>query len=120
MPELLPEDQACELLPQCSVAIITATTLVNGTIDALLAATAGCREVVLLGPSTPLVPRVFADAPRRATWLAGILVTDAEGLFGAVARDASTREFMPHVAKVNVRVPSAGAASVDAQAPQAG
>ncbi len=103
-PDLLPEDRATELLPQCSVALLTATTLINGTIDALLAAAANCREVVLLGPSTPLVPGVFANSPRRASLLAGMLVTDPEELLRTVARDGGTRDFKTCATKVNVRV----------------
>lgn len=108
-PDLLPENQAAELLPQCSVALITATTLTNGTIDALLVAAADCREVVLLGPSTPLVPEVFTSSPRRASLLAGVVVTDAEELLRTVARGGGTRDFAASVAKVNVWVSTAGA-----------
>ena len=107
VPGLLPEDQAPEKLSACSVALITATTLMNGTIDALLAATCHCREVVLLGPSTPLVPEVFADPPRRVTILAGAVVTDPERLLQIVSRDGGTRDFKSSMAKVNVRVAKA-------------
>jgi uncharacterized protein (DUF4213/DUF364 family) len=117
-PDLFPENQAHELLPQCSVAIITATTLLNGTIDALLAAAANCREIVLLGPSTPLVPEAFAKSPRQVTLLAGIVVTNVEELLHTIARDGGTRDFLPNVVKVNVRVPGVGATSADAQASQ--
>ena len=103
-PDLLPEDRAAQVLPECSVALITSTTLMNGTIDALLLAAANCREVVLLGPSTPLVPEVFAESPRRASLLAGVVVTDAEELLRTVARDGGTRDFKTCVVKVNVRV----------------
>lgn len=103
-PDLLPEDRAAELLPRCSVALLTATTLINGTIDELLAAAANCREVVLLGPSTPFVPEVFAKSPHRVTLLAGVLATNAEELLRTVARDGGTRDFKTSVAKVNVRV----------------
>ena len=103
-PDLLPEDRAAEILPKCSVALITATTLINGTIDALLLAAANCREVVLLGPSSPLVPEVFATVRRRVTLLAGVVITDAEELLRTVARDGGTRDFKASVAKVNVRV----------------
>jgi uncharacterized protein (DUF4213/DUF364 family) len=103
-PGPLPEGRAAELLPRCSVALITATTLINGTIDALLSAAAGCREVVLLGPSTPLVPEVFAESGRRVTLLAGVVVTNAEELLCTVAADGGTRDFKASVAKVNVRV----------------
>jgi uncharacterized protein (DUF4213/DUF364 family) len=103
-PGLLDENQAGKLLPDCSVALITATTLMNGTIDALLAAAAKCREIVLLGPSTPLVPEVFARSPRHATLLAGVVVTDPEELLHTVVRGGGTRDFGTSVAKVNVRV----------------
>jgi uncharacterized protein (DUF4213/DUF364 family) len=115
-PEFLSEDQTRERLPQCSVAIITATTLVNGTIDALLAAAADCREVVLLGPSTPLVPEVFTKLPRRATLLAGILVENAEELLRAVVKGGGTRDFLSSVVKVNLRVSGIGSAPPEAQA----
>jgi len=106
--DLLPGDQVAELLPQCSVALITATTLMNGTIDALLAAAANCREIVLLGPSTPLVPEVFAKSPRRVSLLSGVVVTDAEGLLRTAARGGGSRDFKTSVTKVNIRVGSAG------------
>ena len=109
-PDLLPEAQAAELLPRCSVALITATTLINGTIDDLLAAAANCREVVLLGPSTPLVPEVFARSCHRVTLLAGVVVTNAEELLRTVARDGGTRDFKTSTAKVNVKVSAVGEA----------
>jgi uncharacterized protein (DUF4213/DUF364 family) len=110
---LLPEDRAADILPQCSVVLITATALINGTIDALLASAAGCREVVLLGPSTPLVPEVFTHAPRRVTLLAGVLVTDTAELLRTVAQGGGTRQFNTSVTKVNVRV-----SAVDEHPPQ--
>jgi len=97
---LLPERRAAELLPECSVALIIATTLLNGTIDALLVASANCREVVLLSPSTPLVPEVFAKSPRRASVLSGMVVADADELFRTVARGGGTRDFRTSVAQV--------------------
>ncbi len=103
-PGLLPEDRAPEVLPDCSVAVITATTLINGTCDALLEAAASCRETVLLGPSTPLVPDVFQSAAGRVTLLAGMVVTDSGALLPVVAGGGGTRDFRGCTAKVNVRV----------------
>ncbi len=105
--DLLSEEQAYSVLPKCSVALITATTLLNGTIDELLAACAGCREVVLLGPSTPLAPVTFAGLPHRVTLLSGVLVTDSDRLFDVVADGGGTRDFKGCVEKVNVFVPVA-------------
>ncbi|MFH1747289.1 MAG: DUF364 domain-containing protein [Planctomycetota bacterium] len=103
-PDLLPENRAADLLPECSVALITATALMNGTIDALLGAAAHCREVVLLGPSTPLAPEVFAEPPRRVSLLSGMVAADAGELLRAVARGGGTRDFGTSAAKINVRV----------------
>ena len=105
--DLLPEDRAAEVLPECSVALITATTVINGTINKLLAAARDCREVVLLGPSTPLVPDVFDTCSGRVTLLAGVMVTNAEELLQAVAQGGGTRDFKTSVVKVNVRVNTA-------------
>jgi uncharacterized protein (DUF4213/DUF364 family) len=103
-PGLLPAEQAVERLPECSVALITSTTIANGTVDALLAACTNCREVVLLGPSTPLVPEIFSGSTQRATLLAGVIVTDSAGLLKTVAQGGGTRDFNAGVIKVNVRV----------------
>ena len=101
---LLSEDHAPEVLSRCSIAIITATTLINGTCDALLEAATPCRETVLLGPSTPLLPEVFLSAAGRVTLLSGMVVTDPEALLSVIARGGGTRDFKGCMAKVNVRV----------------
>ena len=106
--DLLPEHRAIEVLPECSVALITSTTIMNSTIDALLLAATNCREVVLLGPSTPLIPKLFAEPPRRASLLSGVVVTDAEELLRTVARGGGTRDFKTCVAKVNIIVNATG------------
>jgi uncharacterized protein (DUF4213/DUF364 family) len=103
-PGLFDAHQAYTFLPECSVAVITATTLMNGTIDTLLIAAANCREVVLLGPSTPLVPEVFVNSPGGVTVLAGTVVTDTEQILRTVARGGGTRDFGIGVSKVNIRV----------------
>lgn len=98
---LLPEEKIPEILPRCSVALITATTIINGTIEAVLRAARGCREVVVLGPSTPLVPEAF---PSHVTLLSGMVATDPEGLLHTVAADGGTRQFLPYMKKANLRL----------------
>jgi len=105
-PELLPEKQALEMLPRCSVALITSTTIVNGTIDNLLQAATGCREVALLGPSTPFVPEIFTE-DCCVTLMAGVVVLDTKRLLQIVEEGGGTRDFGASVAKVSVRVPLA-------------
>ena len=97
-----PAERALDLLPTCTVALITSTALITESLDALLGAAAGCREVALLGPSTPLLPEVFADTP--VTWLSGIRIESPIKVLRVVSEGGGTRSFSPHVRKVNLRL----------------
>jgi uncharacterized protein (DUF4213/DUF364 family) len=97
-----PAERALDLLPTCSVALITSTTLLAESLTALLEAAARCREVALLGPSTPLLPEVFADTP--VTWLSGICIESPTKVLRVVSEGGGTRSFSPYVRKVNVRL----------------
>jgi uncharacterized protein (DUF4213/DUF364 family) len=101
-PGALPAEQVDVLLPGSQVAIITATALVNRTLDRLLDLASSCRTVALLGPSTPLLPRAFAGTPVRL--LSGIRVTEPLSLLKSVAAGGGFRDFRPYVRKVNVAV----------------
>jgi len=101
-PGALPAEQVETLLPRSQVAIITATSLVNRTLERLLELAGSCRTVALLGPSTPLLPQAFSGTPVRL--LSGIRVTEPASLFGIVAGGGGFRDFRPHVRKVNLRV----------------
>jgi uncharacterized protein len=101
-----PAERARELLPTCSVAIITSTTLITEGLDALLKTVAGCREVALLGPSTPLLPEVFAGTP--VTWLSGIRIENPAKVLRVVSEGGGTRNFSPYVQKLNLRLPGRG------------
>lgn len=93
--------EATQVLPRCTVALLSATSLLNGTIDGLLESAMACREVVVLGASTPLVPEAFAG--QRVTWLSGIVVTDGAGLLRAVSEGSGMGQFGPFVRKVSRR-----------------
>jgi uncharacterized protein (DUF4213/DUF364 family) len=54
----LPAEEASRILPQADVVCLTATSLINKTIDALLDACRG-SYVVLTGPSSPMTPTLF-------------------------------------------------------------
>jgi uncharacterized protein (DUF4213/DUF364 family) len=98
-------EDADVVLPQCDVALITATTLANHTLDGLLALAGSAREVVLLGPSTPMAPDVFVGTP--VTMLAGVEVVDPETLWRIVGEGGSTREFGTAVRKICQQIPGA-------------
>ncbi len=100
--EILPEEVALKLLPRCQVALITSTTLLNNTLDAILEASRSCREVVLLGASTPFLPEVFRDTP--VTVLSGIEVLDNKGILQIVSEGGGMQFFKKNVKKINLSV----------------
>ncbi len=95
-----PSREAFETLPHCDVAIITSTSIVNRTIDQLLEVTKNCRDTVLLGSSTPLIPKAFEDT--SVSWLSGIVVHDADGILRTVSEGGGTAFFNPYVTKYNI------------------
>lgn len=99
---VLPAEDALDLLPSCSVAVITSTALIVGELDRLLEAAAGCREVTLVGASTPLAPEVFTA--RGVTLLSGVVVTDAPGILQIVSEGGGMGFFGERVRKVNLRL----------------
>jgi hypothetical protein len=98
--KLLPVAEAERLLPGCDIALLTSTALINQTAEALLALAENCREVVLLGASTPLAPEVFAGTP--VTCLSGIVVVDPPGILRVVSEGGGMRYFKAHIEKVNL------------------
>lgn len=97
----LPESAAAQVLPQCRLVILTATTLLNRTIDDLVACCRSAREVAIVGPSTPLLPKVFAT--RRVTLLSGVQVVDAQRVLRVVSEGGGTRQFGSAVRKLTLR-----------------
>ncbi len=102
--DILPESRAPELLPECKIAIITATTLLNQTLDGLLEHCTAAREIVLLGPSTPLSPEPFSRS--GVTILSGIQVIDAPQILRIISQGGGTRRFKQAVRKLTLRIAS--------------
>ncbi len=97
-----PEDERKQALGACDVAIITATTLLNGTLEGVLNELGRPRHVALIGPSTPLCETVFRDTP--VTHLGGSAVVDAEGVLRVIAGGGGTPEMRPCLRFVNIMV----------------
>ncbi|MEZ4485574.1 MAG: DUF364 domain-containing protein [Syntrophotaleaceae bacterium] len=92
---MLTPEQGRSVLGQCSVAIITGTSLITGTCDGLLADLGQPREAVLLGPSAPFCAPVFAETP--LTRIAGARVVKANGVLQVVSEGGGTPKLKPHV-----------------------
>ncbi|MEJ2109250.1 MAG: DUF364 domain-containing protein [Acidobacteriota bacterium] len=99
---ILPESASTELLPGCQVVIITATSLLNGTMDGLLDLVGKAREIAILGPSTPFVPEVFGQ--HGVTMLSGLQVQDAGKILQIVSEGGGTRQFGSAARKLSLRL----------------
>jgi len=87
-------------LPQCQVVVMSATTLLNHTIDGLLDCCKAAREIALLGPSTPFLPEPFRK--RGVTILSGVQVLDGPRVLRVVSEAGGTRNFGPAVRKLTL------------------
>jgi len=99
---LRPQEEAPAGLAQCQVALITAPSIINHTIDGLLEAARGCRQGALLGASTPLIAEAFD--PGTVTLLSGVVVTAPDEVLRIVSEGGGMRQFGPHIRKVTVEV----------------
>lgn len=88
-PDVLPEWAIDMYLPFCDVVVITGTTIINKTIDHILDKCQNAREVIILGPSTTLCPKVFKQY--NVTMLAGSLVTNYKKALDIVSQGGGTR-----------------------------
>ncbi len=91
------------LLPKCNIVIITGATIINKTIDSILALTCSysTKEVCIIGASTPLLPQVFRKY--GVTMLAGIRVTNPKKLMQIIKEGGGVRNFGKSVEKIILR-----------------
>ena len=98
--ELLSAAEKQRALRDCNVAIITATTLLNGTFEETINCLGKPRSVVLLGPSTPLQSAIFQDTP--VTHLGGARVADTGRAFQIISEGGGTPALRPYLHFVNL------------------
>jgi len=94
-PGTITPEQGKASLASCSIAIITATSIITGTIDGLLADLGNPRAVVILGPSTFMRPEVFAGTP--VTHLAGSRIRDAAAVEKIISEGGGTMIMKPYM-----------------------
>ncbi len=91
LPYFRPADQADEVLPSADVVLITGTTLVNATLDHLLALCRPATRVVVVGPTVGLMPDAFLR--RGVDVLGGIRVTAPDAFLEVLAEGGSGYHF---------------------------
>jgi len=77
------------LLPGCAAAVVASSTLVNRNLPRILRLAQGSR-IALVGPVTPLTPRLYAYGVEI---LGGLVIRDPKGLAEAIRAGALPREF---------------------------
>ena len=71
-----PAEEASVILPACHTAILTGSSIANGTIEELLSFTRPGAAVIVTGPTASMLPEaLFA---RNATIVSGVQVTDPD------------------------------------------
>ena len=102
--EVLAMSRQAEVIPQCSLMIISGTTLINGSIDQLLAWCTNTREIVLVGSSTPMLTEAFTDT--GVTALAGSWwdSTQKAEMFKRLSLSCGISHLKPMMIKKFVRV----------------
>ncbi|MEN6318917.1 MAG: DUF364 domain-containing protein [Syntrophaceae bacterium] len=97
---VLDKKEADKILKECTVAIITATTILNNTLEEVLNSLGNPRHVAVLGPSTPLCSEIFQDTP--VTHLGGAVVRDTDKVMQIISEGGGTRTMRPYLRFVNI------------------
>jgi uncharacterized protein (DUF4213/DUF364 family) len=84
-----PAGCASELIPRGDIVVITASALINHTLDDLLSLCRPDALVMILGPSTPLSPLLFDHG---ATIIAGSRVIDEAAVLRTVGQGATFQQ----------------------------
>ncbi len=88
-PDDLSSTKMPEILPQADIVAITATTLINGTIDDVMPHVADNAWKMMLGPSTPMTSCLLDQG---FDVLCGTVVDDIEGVLRAASQGGITKQ----------------------------
>ncbi|TAK47331.1 MAG: Fis family transcriptional regulator [Xanthobacteraceae bacterium] len=91
MPFYRPAEEAPVIVPQADVLLVTGTTLINDTLEGILAAARPDCCKVVVGPTVGLVPDAFLR--RGCSVLGGIRITEADEFLDVLAEGGSGYHF---------------------------
>ena len=91
LPFFRPAEQAAQILPSADVALITGATLVNNTLEELLALTRPDARVTVVGPTVGMLPDAFLA--RGADVLGCVRITEPDEFLDLLAEGGSGYHF---------------------------
>ncbi|MFQ6125299.1 MAG: Rossmann-like domain-containing protein [Candidatus Heimdallarchaeota archaeon] len=100
--EVHPDWAAEYLLPTADIAIITAVTFINKTLDHLLDLAKNARTIAIVGPSTPLAVKILRE--HEVTYLGGMVVEDTEKALKIISQGGGAQELKTATRKVTVNL----------------
>lgn len=86
-----PMERADEIVPQADLLIITGTTLINDTLEDLLAMRKPGARAIVVGPTASMLPGAFFR--RGISILGGVMVTEADQVLDVLAEAGSGYHF---------------------------
>src|SRR3972149_5995794 len=98
--EIEPEARLQEIIPTCTVLIITGVTLVNHTLEPILGLARKARDIVVVGPTASVCPEPLFK--RGVTVLGGVRVTDTSKMIHLIGEAGSGYDFFEQCAEKNV------------------
>jgi uncharacterized protein len=97
MPFYRPAEIAPEIVPAADVLLITGATLLNDTLEGLLALARPAARVTVLGPTVGMLPDAFLA--RGADILGSVRITEPEAFLDLIAEGGSAPHFLGHSAE---------------------
>jgi uncharacterized protein (DUF4213/DUF364 family) len=97
LPFFRPAQEAAAVVPDADVVFITGTTLVNDTLDTLVALAKPSARLVVAGPTVTMLPDAFFA--RRCDILGGVKITDPDSLLDVLALGGSGYHFFGRFAE---------------------
>ncbi len=98
--EILDQKERERILEECTVAIITATTLLNNTMEEVLNNLGSPRHVAVLGPSTPMCGEIFEGT--KVNHLGGSVLLNTEKSMRIISEGGGTAALRPYLKFVNI------------------
>jgi len=92
LPFFRPAEQAAAVVPQADVLMITGTTLINDTLEELLALANPAARVTMVGPTVTMLPDAFVR--RGADVLGTVRITAPEDFLDILAEGGSGYHFL--------------------------